>query len=65
MKEAGYASIAIYDLNGRLIKVYDTIFEKGEHEITVDKYELPVNGMLYYQMKSKDFTATRKMILLK
>jgi hypothetical protein len=65
MKEKGQASITIYDMNGKLIKEYSGIYEKGLHEINVSKYDLPLNGMLYYQMNTDGFTATKKMILLK
>lgn len=65
MKEAGLASITIYDLNGKVIKEYKGYYEKGMHEINVNKYDLPSTGMLYYQMNTEGFTATKKMILVK
>jgi hypothetical protein len=65
MKKAGFAAITIFDLNGRVIRTIEGEYNKGIQEITLHKNELPVNGMMYYQMNTNDFTATRKMILVK
>jgi len=65
MKQAGHAQITIYDLNGKVVKVFEGNYDKGVQEIPVSKYDLPVNGMLYYQMNTEGFTATKKMILVK
>lgn len=65
MQKAGLANITIYDMNGRVLKVIEDNFDKGVHEVSISKYDLPVNGMLYYQMNTEGFTATKKMILVK
>lgn len=65
MRKAGLANITIYDMNGKVIKVYESNYAKGINEITVRKEDLPVNGMLYYQMNTDEFSATKKMILIR
>jgi len=65
MKEAGVATISIYDLNGKVLKVMEGDFNMGTNAITVTKSDLPVNGMLYYQLNTDNFSATKKMIFVK
>jgi hypothetical protein len=65
MKEAALATITIYDMNGRVLKEYEAMFGRGLQEITLNKDEIRANGMLYYQLSTNGFTATRKMILVK
>lgn len=56
-------TIAIYDVQGRLLHQYQGSHGKGYHELEVDRNELDASGILYYRMTTKAFTATRKMII--
>ena len=58
-------AISVYDLQGRLIKsLYKGFLEKGKHKLIVDNTGLR-SGIYYYQIKTENFTQTRKMTFLK
>ena len=58
-------SLTIYDLTGKLIHQQQGDFAKGYNQVDVSKRDLIYSsGILYYQLDSEEFTATRKMIVL-
>lgn len=58
-------SLDIYDFNGRL--VYNTTgnAQKGMNSLQIEKSNLDVSGVLYYTLSTKNYTATRKMVVIK
>jgi len=59
------ATLTVYDVQGRVIYSLTGDYTKGDHTISLDREELQgVSGVLYYQLESGDFTATKKMILM-
>ena len=65
LPESSQAILSIYDLNGKLIKTIDGQFEKGMNTIRIKKSDLNVSGVLYYRLETEEYTATKKMILIK
>lgn len=65
LPEAGNASLRIFDMSGKLLKEYQNHFERGYSEIEIDASDFTTQGLLYYQLSSKTYSATRKMILSK
>ena len=65
IKETGQTSLVIYDLLGQKVK---TLFDKeiiaGVHSYDLNAGDLS-SGIYLYQIKSGDFIATKKMMLLK
>lgn len=65
LKNQGLTSVVIYDILGREIT---TLVNKemniGRYNFTFDASQLS-SGIYYYQIKSGDFIATKKMMLLK
>ena len=57
-------TLNIMDVSGKVIRSYGETFQKGYNQITVPASELPAVGVLYYQLKTQEFTATKKMILI-
>jgi len=57
-------TLDIMDVSGKLIKSYGDTFQKGYNQITVPASDLPAVGVLYYQLKTEEFTAIKKMILI-
>ncbi len=57
-------TLEVMDVSGKIIKSYADTFQKGYNQITVSASELPAVGVLYYQLKTEEFTATKKMILI-
>jgi hypothetical protein len=63
MPEAGEATLSIYDLSGKLLKVVRGDYGQGMNVEEINRSDLE-SGMLYYQISTANDTATRKMILL-
>ncbi|PJB61507.1 MAG: hypothetical protein CO095_20390, partial [Armatimonadetes bacterium CG_4_9_14_3_um_filter_58_7] len=64
LPDAADASLAILDISGRVVKFIHGEYAEGYNEITINREELPAaQGVFYYRLETKNFTATRKMIL--
>lgn len=64
LAEAGQASLTIFDVTGKTVAIERGHFARGYNEVTVSKSDLGASGVLYYQLESGEFTATRKMIVI-
>jgi len=58
------ATVTIYDVTGKTLKVIKQSFNKGYNTIELNKNELGSVGVLYYKLEAGDFTATRKMVVI-
>lgn len=56
--------LSIYDLNGKLV-VEIRISPKGFNKVDISKSDLNVSGILYYTLSTSDYSATKKMVVLK
>ena len=65
LPESSTGTISIYDLSGKVLKVISKDFEKGMNTVRIKKSDLNVSGVLYYRLETGDYTATKKMILIK
>ena len=65
LPETEEATISIFDLNGKLLKEIKDTYKKGEHTINFNKEEFPSNGVYYYQLKTNNFTDTKKMMYIR
>jgi hypothetical protein len=61
---ASEATISVYDVTGKVIKVVRGDYAKGYNEVSLERNELNSAGVLYYQLESGEYTATKKMILI-
>lgn len=64
LPEAGEARWTFMDITGRVVRSWSQPFDRGSHEILVDKAGLGTSGVLYYRLDFKGYAETRKMILL-
>ncbi len=64
LPETSQAKLIIYDLSGQVLKAFDQRFEKGYNEVSISRSDLPLGGVLFYQLETPTHTATKKMILL-
>ena len=65
LPEAGQASLTIYDVAGKVLKVIDGEFTKGYNEVSLNRNDIPAAGTLYYQLDAGEHSATKKMIIVK
>ena len=60
----GAATLSIYDVSGKVLKVIEGDFVKGYNQVSVTRSELAGSGVLYYELQSADHNATMKMIVI-
>ena len=59
-----FASLKIYDVNGRMLKEISRNFKAGFNSIQLDKKEFEYGGILYYNLETSKNRASRKMIMI-
>ncbi len=64
LPESAQATLTIYDASGRVIKEIVNDYESGYNTIQLGKEELNVSGVLYYELQSGSFIASKKMIVI-
>lgn len=64
LPEGGRATLTIYDLSGKVLKVISGNYPKGFNEIILDHKNLGASGVLFYKLESSSNTATRRMVRL-
>jgi hypothetical protein len=64
LAEGVKGNLKITDVTGRTVKTISKEWSKGYNEIWLNRNELQAGGILFYTFESKDFTATKRMILL-
>ena len=64
LAEAANTTMTVYDVTGKVITVIRGDYPQGYNEIELSKSDLGASGVLYYQLDSGDFTATKKMIVI-
>lgn len=62
LPEAANATLKVYDVTGKVLYSTSANYAKGMN--TVQVTNLDASGVLYYQLDSNDFTATKKMIVI-
>ncbi|MCB9317894.1 MAG: T9SS type A sorting domain-containing protein [Lewinellaceae bacterium] len=60
----GNATLKVMDVTGKVLKVVRGEYAKGYNEIKLAKKDLNATGVLYYQIESGDYVATKKMVLI-
>lgn len=65
LPKSSYVSLKVYDLVGKEVKtLVDGNQQQGTYNITFDAVNLP-SGIYFYTLKTNEFTATKKMMLVK
>ncbi len=64
LPQAATATLKIYDVAGKVLKVVNGDYAKGYNNITIDRSELGAAGVLYYQLDTPEHSATKKMIII-
>ncbi len=64
MPEAASATISVYDVTGKVVSVRNIHANKGLNSEIFTRENVGASGVMYYTLKSGDFTATKKMIII-
>ena len=62
--EASQVSFRVYDVTGKVLMNRFINAAKGDNAITLRKSDINASGIVYYQIESGDFTATKKMVII-
>ena len=57
-------TLTIFDITGKAIYSSEDDFTKGYNQFSVRGKDLGAYGVLYYQIDTDSFTATKKMIVV-
>ncbi len=63
LPEASEATLTVYDVSGKTLKVVSGNFNEGYNQIRIKSNELRGSQVLYYRLESLTGTATMKMII--
>jgi len=65
LAESGYTVLTVYNMLGQEVTtLLNTELRSGTHEVTFDAADLP-SGIYFYRIQSGEYTAVKKMLLLK
>jgi photosystem II stability/assembly factor-like uncharacterized protein len=63
--KTAYVRLSVYDFLGREVKILvNAVMSSGRHEVEFNGTNLP-SGVYFYKLDAEDFTAGKKMILVK
>ena len=63
LPEAGNYTLTIFDVTGKVVKVVTNEGQKGYNQESIDRNDIST-GVMYYQLESNDYNATKKMIII-
>ncbi len=58
-------TLEVYDSKGAIIFSQSDYYLNGNHAITIDEKLMPVEGIYFYKLKTKDYFITNRMILVR
>lgn len=59
------ATLTVRDVTGKVLRNITGSFDKGHNYITLSTAELNTSGVLFYTLETKEFTDTKRMVVLK
>lgn len=63
LKNNSEATLSIFDLSGKVIFSNEGNFGSGEHNVFLQRDLFPAAGTYFYQLKTTDYIATRKLVV--
>jgi hypothetical protein len=64
LPESTYATLTIYDVDGRTLKVVEGNYDAGYNEVGVNASELGATGVMYYRLMTDNGTVTKTMLVI-
>ena len=64
LAEAGQATISLFDVTGKVLKVVQGNYAAGYNSVRITKEDISSAGMIYYQLRSGDQTAVKHMVII-
>ena len=64
LPEASAATLIIYDMNGKVVKVVEGEYSAGYNEVSVNSADLGATGVMYYRLMTDKGSVTKTMIVI-
>ncbi len=64
LPQASPATLTIMDVHGKVVKIIQGDYEKGNHSITLNRQDIIGSGLFYYQLASSAGKVTKTMLIL-
>lgn len=64
LPEAQNAVLKVFDITGKTVYSKQGNYVKGTNQIVLNSDQLGAGGVLYYQLETKGYTSTKKMIMM-
>src|SRR5690625_7239780 len=64
LPEASKATLSVYDVTGKMLKVVEGEFNQGYNEVKLAGSDLSATGVMYYQLDTITYTEPKKMIVI-
>jgi fungalysin metallopeptidase (M36)/fungalysin/thermolysin propeptide len=64
LPEATFATLTIFDVNGRALKVIEGNYNEGYNEIQISRSDLSATGIMYYRLMTNNGSVTKMMLLI-
>jgi hypothetical protein len=64
LPKAGEARLTVFDVTGKVLKMFTNSYPKGRSEIVLSAEELNAQGVMFYELESNGQKSTKKMIYL-
>lgn len=64
LPEASRATLSVYDINGKLLKVIEANYNQGYNEVTITRSELGSTGVMFYRLMTEQEAVTKSMIIM-
>ena len=64
MAKRGDVELRLFDVTGKVLRVIEGEYGAGYNEIRLNKSDVNMNGMIYYQLQTGDFSAVKHMIII-
>ena len=59
------ATLIVHDISGRVIASYDQQLNAGMNQFTLNRGELKTAGVLFYTLKTDNYSATKRMVVIR
>jgi Secretion system C-terminal sorting domain len=63
LPKEGEATLTIYNIEGKAMKVVNSTFKAGYNEVVVEKEAFQTSGVYYYRLETSEHSATKKMVV--
>jgi hypothetical protein len=57
--------LTIFDATGKVVRIVEDEFKAGYNTIILNAHELKKSDVMYYRLESGEYSASKKMVLIK